>query len=125
MEDFRQKQKMRRALYSKTTLVVLAGVFLFLLLKTWGIYEKERMSHESLEDARREQEELSVRADALAAEVARLETDAGFEEVLRDRYGVAKKGEEVIVLIDKDSDTMPLEESSQGWWQKIKSWFAD
>ncbi len=124
MEDFRYKQRVRRFLYSRLTIGVLAVIVLFVGYKTWGIYEKERLSREMLEQAKASHGELSLRALALSADIESLKTEAGFEEAVRDRYGVAKEGEEIVVLVDDEDTHEEEEERGEGFWDKIKEFFV-
>lgn len=124
MYDFRHKQKVRRVLYSKITIGALVVLVLFVGFKTWGIYQKERLSRKILEEAQTTHAELSLRAVALSADFERLNTDIGFEEVVRDRYGVAKRGEEVVILLENDKDGITDEEKEVGWWAKLKTLFS-
>ncbi len=125
MQDFRQKQKMRKFMYSKVTLGALCLLLIGIMWNTWDIYQKERTARAILEEAETSRKELEVRADTLENDIARLETDGGVEEVVRDRYGVAKKGEEVIVLVDGDKDTDDSTEDERGWWARFKAFFTE
>ncbi len=112
-------------MYSKTTLCVLCLVLVGILWNTWGIYQKERMARKILEEAETQRGELDARAKKLENDIERLHTEAGIEEVVRDRYGVAKRGEEVIVLVDdSDSDNEEAEEEL-GWWARFKAFFTE
>lgn len=111
-------------LYSKITIGALVVLVLFVGFKTWGIYQKERLSRKILEEAQTTHAELSLRAVALSADFERLNTDIGFEEVVRDRYGVAKRGEEVVILLENDKDGITDEEKEVGWWAKLKTLFS-
>ncbi len=124
MHDFREKQKVRRFLYSKVTVGALAILVLFVGFKTWGIYQKERLSREMLEEAKATHADLSMRALALSNDIERLNTDIGFEEVVRDRYGVARKGENVVVLLDADDTGATEENEEEGFWEKVKEFFG-
>jgi len=124
MYDFRQKQKVRKVLFSKITVIALTVIVAFVGLKTWGIYKKERLSREMLEEAKVTHGELSMRALALSGDLERLNTDIGFEEVVRDRYGVARKGESVVVLLDDDTGDVFEEDEAETWWEKVKGFFG-
>jgi hypothetical protein len=47
-------------------------------------------------------EELKGRASVLESKVEYLENERGIEEELRNRFDVAKEGEQVIILLDAD-----------------------
>ncbi|MEK7606262.1 MAG: septum formation initiator family protein [Patescibacteria group bacterium] len=125
MEDFRHKQKMRRIMYSKTLFGVLAALLLLVIWKTWDIYQKQRLAAQALEESRVEYEELAERAQVLSEDLDTLNTPAGVEEVVRDRYGVAKPGEEVIILINDVSAQKESEDDEVGFWAKLKAFFTE
>lgn len=125
MDDFRQKQKMRRIMYSKWMFVLLGLLLCLIVWKTWGIYQKEQTARHALEESRTEKEELAKHADELSMDIDRLNTEEGIEEVVRDRYGVAKAGEEVIVLIEEEMREEIDEEASSGFWARFKAFFTD
>lgn len=114
MFDFYEKRKIRSLLYSK---IVIAGI---LLLALWlGISTHERFVVEREMYERRtvkevELEMLNERAADLKEKVEHLENNRGIEEELRNRFDVAKEGEQVIVIVDDDeSSDSNLESFSQ------------
>ena len=121
MTDFRQKQKIKRVLYSRITLFFLTILIVIVTYNTWDIYKKERATKEILLKVQAEYSELQKREEFLAGEIQRLETDAGIEAEIRERYGVGRPGEEVIVLLEKQNKEEIVEE--KGFWKKIQSWF--
>lgn len=124
MDDFRQKQKMRRIVYSKWMFVVLGALLCLVVWKTWGIYQKERTAHRILEESRTEQAELAKHANELSTDIDRLNTEEGIEEVVRDRYGVAKAGEKVVVLIEEELYKGEGKEESLSFWARFKAFFS-
>jgi hypothetical protein len=77
---------------------------------------------------------LEARANALDDRVDHLLDDRGIEEELRNRFDVAKVGEQVVIIVDdEDADTENLEslgqppgnaKSDEGWsfWDIFKFW---
>ena len=69
-----------------------------------------------LEAKRAELEHLKQRAEVLDAKVKYLEDERGIEEELRNRFDVARQGEQVVVLIDpkktdmKEASSVPNKE---------------
>jgi cell division protein FtsB len=53
---------------------------------------------------------LEARAGSLTEDISRLEDPRGIETELRRRYDVGKEGEEVIVFIEREQETVPQEE---------------
>lgn len=100
MFDFHEKRRIRSFLYSK----VVVGVFLFAtILLSISVYNRFVVTEDMKAklDARRVTlEELQGRALMLESKVKYLENDRGVEEELRNRFDVAKEGEQVVILID-------------------------
>lgn len=102
--------------------VVLTVVVLILGKEVWDVYKRERLARESLELARVQQEDLNRREEFLSSEIELLNDTEGVEGELRQRFGIAKPGEKVIVLVDEEATTTsPPPELS--FWKKILSWF--
>ena len=66
----------------------------------WNAYQKERESAALRAQAEAQLQDLSGRRDQLTADIARLKTDRGMEEALRQEYDLAAKGEQLIVIVD-------------------------
>lgn len=128
MLDFHEKRKLKFLLYSKPAAYLLFAVALLL---SWSVYE--RFDREREMAARRYElehklEDLHVQAATLEGEVARLKSDRGIEEELRDRYEIAKEGERVVVVVGDErassaTSTHPLPKP-QGVFGHLKAFFG-
>ena len=122
MLDFQQKRKIKRVLYSKTSIVVLAVLIFFLARSTYDIYGRQRLSVESFGESTREYESLKTREAHLTTSLLRLETEEGKEEEIRSKFGVAKPGEVVVTVID-DPALGSETAVKKGFWGKMMDWF--
>ncbi|MBI3573759.1 hypothetical protein HY090_01805 [Candidatus Kaiserbacteria bacterium] len=107
--------------------IVTALVVLFFLASaTWRVYTKEREVRSAHLDEAEELASLTARKDALTVQLDKLNTSRGIEEEVRDRYPVAKTGEEVIVLTDTPAASSENTASSSppGFWASISGWFS-
>ena len=69
-------------------------------------------------------ESLQVREKMLSSEIEKLKTAGGTEAEIREKYGLVRPGEEVIVIVDKDGDTdFDQATTSGGFWDKVRGWF--
>ncbi len=106
MFDFHEKRKIKSFLYSKP---VIFSLFLIAIVMSVTVYDRYVVAKEmegKLETKRAELELLKQRAEVLDAKVKYLEDERGIEEELRNRFDVARAGEQVVVLIDpKRGDT--------------------
>ncbi|PIR85249.1 hypothetical protein COU15_01780 [Candidatus Kaiserbacteria bacterium CG10_big_fil_rev_8_21_14_0_10_45_20] len=105
-------------------LILGAGV-VFMGIAVWDVREKELSARQDKLQAESQFNALNERYEALLASTERLETERGVEEELRERFLVAKKGEEVIILVDappSNVDTPPP--SGKSILGTIKGWFG-
>lgn len=124
MIDFQQRRKFRNFFYSKITLVLLLVFVVFLGKQVYDIYTKNKLSRESLSITTKDYEALKTRERMLSLEIERLKTERGIEEEIRNKYDVAKPGEEVVVIVDKDRKSSSTEDSEVGGlWQKFLNLF--
>ena len=52
-----------------------------------------------------------------------LETGSGQEKIIREKFGVAKDGEGVVVLYEPEEGASSEVKGESGFWQNIKRWF--
>ena len=124
MLEFQEKRKLKRFLYSKITLVVLIVLIALALNAVWGVYKKQDMTKDNLAKTAATYNSLQDREKILSSEIERLETANGLEEEIREKYGLIKPGEEVIIIIDEEKDKdLDSVSSSISFWQKIKNLF--
>ncbi len=122
MDDFRTRQRRRKVLSSNITIIVLLVVIGVFSKEVWDIYTKERHARESLNHAAARYADLSERKDFLDAEITMLEDEEGVEWKLRERFGIAKPGERVIVLVDEEATTT-VQEHTESFWDTVWGWF--
>ena len=124
MREFKDKRKRKEKLYSFWSVLALFIVFLFLVRGVWNIYQKEKESANLDSDSRAKLESLNSQADQLNSNISKLSTDAGIDEELRQKYGVVKPGEEMIVVVPQDATTSTSTPSGfSKFFDKIKSFF--
>jgi cell division protein FtsB len=101
---------------------VLIVVLVWLLLSFWGIFRKEEVARHAAEESKRQLVALTEREETLKKNIADLRTERGQEASIRETYGVARPGEEVIIVIPaEEGETVP----KVSWWQnflKIFGW---
>jgi len=121
--EFQDKRKIKRLIYSKATLVILSILIILLLNAVWKVYGKQSITEVNLSKTASVYSSLKKREEDLSIEIARLKSDSGREAEIREKYGMIKDNEEVIVIVDnKDSDANKTSVESN-WWRKIIDWF--
>lgn len=100
---------------------VLALVIMWLLSLIWNIARKEEIARSTVRETQAELAQTKEREAILEANLAELNTDRGQEATLRQTFGVAKPGEEVIIVVpEKDMPEPP----PVHWWNKVLGWFG-
>ena len=103
----------------KICLLSLAIIWLSLLVV--GIFHKEQVARLTVHDTRAELAALDARAATLSGTVHDLETSRGQEASVRQTYGVAKPGEDVIIVVPKKDAPEPPPATI---WEKVKAFFG-
>ena len=103
MLDFKERSRMRRFMYGIPTILSLVAIFIFVAHGALGMYQKNSEATEKKEKAEDKLSELEQRKVELSADILNLSTDRGLEGEIRDRYMVAKEGENVMIVSDPDA----------------------
>ncbi len=101
MFDFHEKRKIRSVLYSKTVIFVIFALAILMSFSVYNRYSVAGDMRKKLEDKRAELDAMKLRAQTLDSKVQYLENERGIEEELRNRFDVAKEGEQVVILLDR------------------------
>ncbi len=123
MRNFDEKRRLRRFIYSRLTIVILLILLLLLLRSVFEAWQREREARSGRDAALRSYEEMTARQENLANRLTRLTTPAGQEAELREKYGAAAPGEEVIVIVDHDNNEAAATQSSSGFWAWLRGLF--
>jgi cell division protein FtsB len=95
-----------------------AGI-VWLLFLNFNIVRKEEIARRAAQDTQKQLASLRVRQDALQRNINELSTSRGQEATLRETFGVAKPGEDVIIIVPpKVATTTP----PVSFWQKWFGW---
>lgn len=86
-----------------------------------GIFHKEQVARLTVNDTRAELAALDARSAELSTTVHNLGTGRGQEESVRETYGVAKPGEDVIIVVPKQDAPPPPPATI---WDKVKEIFG-
>lgn len=117
--EFQEQRRIRKLFHSRYVLVILIILALLVARAVWGIYVKYERSRAITEKAQTDLVSLEDRQKMLALSIESLNTDEGKERELRDRFGVIKEGETLVVLVGDGSDEKPLKRDEKSWWQKF------
>lgn len=96
---------------------LLLVVLVFVVIGTIRMYGKNRRTSIAKESVEEEIFELESQHQDLEQDLARLETERGVEETLRDQYHVKREGEQQIVIIENEPEKP--EKSEYSWFYRL------
>ena len=124
MRNFQQKRGWGNIIKSKPVFIAL---WILILLFAWnilGFWSKMRETGKNKQIIEDKVATLKQQKEKLSADINSLQTDEGKEKLFRENFGLAKEGENLIVIVeDKNSLEIPKTESSSGFWSIFKNWF--
>ncbi len=123
MKSFQPKRGFRNILQSRPVLVFLG---ILLLVFAWGVIGfmgKMAASRENRKIAENKVAQLEQEKEKLSSDIEKLKTETGIEESIRDKFGLAKEGEGVIVIIEDKNKPKAAEKSSGGFFSFFTNWF--
>lgn len=124
MREFQERRRIRRFLHSRYAIAVLLVLCALLARGVWSVYQKYERSKDLAQRTQAELSELEGRQKTLSQLNASLETEQGKEREIRDRFGVVKPGERMVVVVDDAAqDEGGQDGGSGGWWQSLLDWF--
>ena len=92
----------------------------WLISLIWELAGKARIAIDEANNAQRQYQQIEERKQSLEANLAALKTERGQDAAIRTTFGVARPGEEVIVVVPPSPATAT---STLSWWRKILDWF--
>ncbi|MBU2103493.1 hypothetical protein KKD81_03440 [Patescibacteria group bacterium] len=115
----RKATKQRVGQYALAALLSL--VVIWLLFLVWGIARKEEIARKAVDDRKAELALLTERQAILQDNIDELSTERGHEATLRQTYGVARPGEEVIIVVPPKE--VPVVEEVP-WYTRALDWIV-
>lgn len=127
MNEFQEKRRIRKILFSWPTIILFSVVAIFFLAETIGIYIKKNEAVTLDERMEAELLDLRQRKDELEKKIYDLQTEAGIEKEVRNKFNVQKEGEKVLVIVDKpdENDKNNLDGEGNGFFSKIWNWIKN
>ncbi len=117
MREYQEKQKIRRRLYSKTSIVIVFIIMILVARGVMGVYATEKASRMEVERLSKQKNEIEGRLKIVSKNNDLLATSQGIEYEIRNKFDVAKEGEGVIVIVDKELP--PAAEEKKGLLKKF------
>lgn len=111
--------KKRSWFKSPIVAVVLVALVILGGISVVRAFAKEREAAQLRNQYTQELETMNERQVELETQIENLSTQRGIEAEIRERYRVAKPGEELVVVVDNGEDSATKTEMN--WWQKLRS----
>ncbi|MFA6251505.1 MAG: septum formation initiator family protein [Candidatus Paceibacterota bacterium] len=112
--------------HSPIALVVIFCLVVLFGYKIIDLIQKEKETAHKKELVLEEIENLRKREFALSNDISKLETEAGQEEIIREKYQVAKPNEKMVIIVDDDGkdDLSPENDKARhGFIEWLKKFF--
>ena len=99
---------------------VLILIAFWLISLIWGLAGKARIAILQAHNVKWQYQTLEDRKTMLQANLAALITVRGQDAAIRTAFGVARPGEEVIVVVPPEPKAPT---TTPSWWERILDWF--
>ncbi|HEU5114497.1 MAG TPA: septum formation initiator family protein [Candidatus Paceibacterota bacterium] len=125
MREFQERRRIKRFLHSRYAIAVLAIVVLVLVRGVWNVYGKYEKSKEIADRMQSDLSSLQSRESSLSKQIDALSTPEGKEREIRDRFGVVKDGEKMVILVDDSTtSTQTAAAANTGFWSRFLGFFG-
>ncbi|MBI2039038.1 MAG: hypothetical protein HYT22_02045 [Candidatus Niyogibacteria bacterium] len=125
MRKFQQRLSFRSFLYSWPFVLGLAALLFFLGRAAWNAYEKLGLAKNVYADARASRLEIEKKHADLTERLGELSSPYGLERELRERYGLHKPGEEVVIFVRRtppDGAPARAADGAPSWRERLRTW---
>jgi len=123
MKSFQKQRGFKNIIHSTPVLIFLGILLLFFAWSMVGFVGKLEATRENRKIAEEKIAELNKEKTQLSTDIAKLKTEEGVEASIRDKFGLAKDGEGVIVIVDDKAESKATETKSGGFWGFLKNLF--
>ena len=126
MRNFQPKRGLRNIIHSWPVLALLGVLVVFFAFGVIGFFGKMQVTRENKKMAENKVAELENKKKELSSEIAKLKTPTGVEESIRLKFGLAKEGEDLIVVVEDKNKPKMKDTVSGGFFSFLffwKNWF--
>jgi cell division protein FtsB len=114
MRNFQKSRGWKSIIRSKPVLIFLTILALFFSFGVIGFMAKLHTVVENRKIAENKLAELELEKEKLSSSIAKLETNEGVEESIRTKFGLAKEGEGLIMIVEDKNTPEPTPKKSEG-----------
>ncbi len=122
MRNFQKNKKWKRLSQSKSFLVFLGIIILFFVYSMFGLVGKMEETANNKKIVENKIAELEKSKEKLNSDITNLKTEEGVEGTIREKFGLAKDGESMIMVVDdKNSTQAQKKDDSGGFFSWLKN----
>ena len=103
MRNFQKGGKLKHVMQSKPFLIFLGVIILAFIFSIFGFMSKMEETIKNRKLVEDKIASLEESKEKLSSDIANLKTQEGVEENIRDKFGLAKDGENMIIITDDKS----------------------
>jgi len=123
MRNFKRQRVWRNMFESKPFLIFLGILILLFAWNIWGLWNKMEETAKNKQIVQNQITALNQQKGKLTSDINNLNTDQGKEQVFRENFGLAKEGENEIVVLDNNATTPTSPPASSGFFGFFKNLF--
>jgi cell division protein FtsL len=124
MKSFQKNTKLQQIMQSKPFLVFLGIIIIIFIFSTIGFMGRMEETINNRKMLQDKIAELEKSKNNLNSEISQLQTPQGIEENIREKFGLAKDGENMIMVVDDTSTTETNTQTNyEGFFSFLKNWF--
>jgi cell division protein FtsL len=123
MKNFQQKRILQRVIHSWPVLIFLSFLVLFFAWGMIGFIGKMMETRENRQIIESKVKELQQDKEKLTSDMVKLSTEEGREESIREKFGLAKEGEGMIVIIEDKDSVLVEDDKGGGFFDFLRNWF--
>ena len=122
MRDFQQKKRWRNILQSWPILILMIIVLVFFAWGIIGLMFKVQTTRENRKLAENKLIELQNKKEIFQTDVAKLESQSGIEESIREKFPVVKEGEGLILIVEDKNKIEEPKVKEEGFFSFLFFW---
>ncbi len=89
------------------------------------MYKKSKESDYKRENIERRIAELNEKQVDLEAKILELSTEEGIDTLIREKYRVAKEGEQLVIILNEEQNREEEDVGKIGFWENIRGIFGN
>ena len=125
MRIFQEKRRLKRIIFSKPSLIVMAILVAFAVISSLQSAFRAYIAYSEREKVQAEYEKLEKQKQKLEARINNLDNPISAEKEAKERFNVKKEGEEVLIIYDSVPGASTTEDGgkSNAFFEFFKKFF--